>query len=157
MKIKIPPVCKIWNNNKKQFIDKIKAYSLTKRASKIRKHFIKLMLPTLLVRIHSIAYLWVGVIGCNHEFGYHLTDIHLTERHFVVSSLRPDHTAIWISCRKWQQLPCVPPTSPHCDHDNQAPPQHVFSSWSLQPHYWAKSEKGTLLSYSKYAPKPNNF
>ena len=37
-------------------------------------------------------------------------------------------TLQWIICRKWQQLPCVPPTSPHCDHDNHAHHHHKPST-----------------------------
>ena len=76
------------------------------------------MLPTLLVRLYSIAYLWVRVVGCNHEFGYHLTDIDLTERHFVISSLRPDHTAMNKLPKMTTVALCTNPTSPRCDHDN---------------------------------------
>ena len=127
---------------KKEFFDKNKVYSLTKRARKIREHFITWMLPTLLVKLHSIAYLWVRVVGCNHEFGYHLTDIHLTERHFVISSLRPDHTAMNKLPKMTTVALCTNPTSPRCDHDN-----HHHKPPTL---LWALTEKGTLLSYIKY-------
>ena len=81
------------------------------------------------IKAYLIAYLWVRVIGCTHDFGYHLTDVNLRSASTTMSYPHCGPITLhWIICRKWQQLPCVPPTSPHCDHDNHAHHHHKPST-----------------------------